>query len=209
MAAQQHGEAQEPFRVSAPEPVPGAETDSQLPEHVGEAPRVLSVHAGGEVLMSPAPAAAEASMPANRTEPGPASTPLRSAYPVEPKAAESQTHGRSVETMNVTVGGDGAPRAEVRFTHRNGTIEMAVRTPDTEVAHSLRAALPELGSTLEAHGFRSEIRAEAPAAISRTTSQSDDFDGPGDQGHRGRFEERNQENQERRQRRQFEKEDYD
>jgi hypothetical protein len=110
--------------------------------------------------------------------------------------------------MNVTVGGSGAPRAEVRFTHRNGTIEMAVRTPDAAVAHNLRAALPELSSTLESHGFRSELRPEAAPGISRAALQADDHDGRGHQ-HRSRADEWNQDNQERRQRRHFEREEYD
>jgi flagellar hook-length control protein FliK len=112
--------------------------------------------------------------------------------------------------MNVTIGGHGQPRAEVRFTHRNGTIEMAVRTPDPEVAQSLRAALPELGSTLDSQGFRSEIRADSQSQTGsshRATPQSGDHEsGSGD---RGRPNEWNQHNQERRQRRQFEMEDYD
>jgi hypothetical protein len=166
------------------------------------------MHTSEERVTNSVPAPAAAPVHAGHSEAPRSSALPRPAAPIEPPTTDIQPPSRPVEKINVTVGGNGAPRAEVRFTHRNGTIEMAVRTPDAEVAQSLRAALPELGSTLEAHGFRSEIRPEGSAGVSRTEAKPDDHDSGG-HGQRGRSDEWGQHNQERRQRRHFEREEYD
>jgi hypothetical protein len=103
--------------------------------------------------------------------------PARFEEITEPKTIQKSSPFRSVERLSVTVGGHGEPRAEVQITHRNGTIEMAVRTPHPELAHDLRSALPELGSALESRGFRSEIRevARAPESQQDTSDKADNY----------------------------------
>jgi hypothetical protein len=130
------------------------------------------------------------------------------------KSPEGLARPRSVETMNVTVGGHGEPRADVRITHRNGTVEVSVRTPDPEMAGNLRSGLPELTSALESHGFRSEIREtvgaalrEAPGVTEKAARLSEDAEaGAGERRH---AHEPNEENRERRQRRPFQWEEDD
>jgi hypothetical protein len=50
----------------------------------------------------------------------------------------------------------GEQRVDVRLTERNGDIQVAVRTPDSQLAGSLREDLPLLSSRLEQAGFRAE-----------------------------------------------------
>jgi hypothetical protein len=50
----------------------------------------------------------------------------------------------------------GEQRVDVRLTERGGEVHVAVRTPDTELAGSLRDDLPRLSARLEQTGFRAE-----------------------------------------------------
>ncbi len=68
----------------------------------------------------------------------------------------------------------GERRVEVRLSERAGEVRVAVRTPDGQLAGSLRENLPELATRLADTGLRSEMwRPAAPAAEEwRHTSQS-------------------------------------
>lgn len=192
-----------------------------VPKPIAEAPKPLAEPRPEPALPGPvAPAHMPAETAPNTAVPAPAALsgpdtkaeipvptpPARVEPPVEPRSAGKPLQPHTVETMNVTVGAHGEARAEVRITQRNGTIEMAVRTPHAELAQTLRAALPELGSALESHGFRADIREATPAAAAsgnRAAAQSED---PDTGGHKGRpSHEWNEDNQERRQRRPFER----
>ena len=59
----------------------------------------------------------------------------------------------------------GEQRVDVRLTERSGEVLVAVRTPDPQLAGSLREDLPVLSSRLEQAGFRAETwHPAAPAS---------------------------------------------
>jgi len=65
----------------------------------------------------------------------------------------------------------GEQRVDVRLTERSGEVRVAVRTPDPQLAGSLREDLPQLSARLEQTGFRAETWhptvSEAPSGIER------------------------------------------
>ena len=81
------------------------------------------------------------------SKPGPAAQPAEP--PVSPKT--SSTHDIRLE-----LSGSGERRVEVRVTERAGEVRVAVRTPDQQLAGSLRENLPTLSSKLNDSGFRAE-----------------------------------------------------
>jgi hypothetical protein len=50
----------------------------------------------------------------------------------------------------------GGQRVDVRLTERGGEVHVSVRTPDAQLAGSLREDLPVLSAKLEQSGFRAE-----------------------------------------------------
>jgi hypothetical protein len=89
---------------------------------------------------------------------------------VEPKP---DVQPASAHEIKLEVAG-GERRVEVRLSERAGEVRVAVRTPDGQLAGSLRENLPELATRLAETGLRSEMwRPAAPAAGEwRHTSQT-------------------------------------
>jgi hypothetical protein len=93
------------------------------------------------------------------------------AKPVRPQdAMESETKPEAPNTpalrdMKFEVTG-GESRVEVRLSERGGEVKMTVRTPDANLASTLRENLPALSNRLAESGFKSE--AWHPAASSTT-----------------------------------------
>jgi hypothetical protein len=89
---------------------------------------------------------------------------------VEPKP---DLQPASAHEIKLEVAG-GERRVEVRLSERAGEVRVAVRTPDGQLAGSLRENLPELATRLAETGLRSEMwRPAAPAAGEwRHTSQT-------------------------------------
>lgn len=86
----------------------------------------------------------------SRPEPSKAGSAAQPAEPpVGPKT--SSTHDIRLE-----LSGSGERRVEVRVTERAGEVRVAVRTPDQQLAGSLRENLPTLSSKLNDSGFRAE-----------------------------------------------------
>ena len=87
----------------------------------------------------------------------PPSEPVPPELPVQAKSA-APAHDIKLELS----GGD--RRVELRVTERAGEVRVAVRTPDPQLAGSLRENLPTLSSKLNDSGFRAEIWHPAAAA---------------------------------------------
>ena len=85
-----------------------------------------------------------------------AEAPARPAPPPEPPVA-AQSKG-PVQTINVRLGDTPDQRMDVSFVHRNGEMQVSVKTDNPELAQKLRGDLPELSQNLSSQGFRSEVR---------------------------------------------------
>jgi hypothetical protein len=166
--------------VSAPVPAVASEKRPSLP---GE-PEVAPARAARERRPEVAPP--EGTAPPAATTPGkmiphvvpdaparPETVPERAdtaaAKPVRPQdALDSESRPEAVKTTPVrdlkfeVTGGE--RRVEVRLSERGGEVKMTVRTPDTQLAGTLRENLPALSARLAESGFKSE--AWHPAASS-------------------------------------------
>jgi hypothetical protein len=104
-----------------------------------------------------------------RVETAPHRSDATAAQPVRPQEAmESETKPEAakanpVRDMKFEVTG-GERRVEVRLSERGGEVKMTVRTPDANLASTLRENLPALSARLAESGFTSE--AWHPAAAS-------------------------------------------
>jgi len=113
-------------------------------------------------------AAPDAPIKAEAPSPNPETT---EAKPVSPKdAMEVQTKpeaakGAPVRDMRFEVVGVDR-RVEVRLSERHGEMKMTVRTPDTNLASTLRENLPALSTRLAESGFKSETWHPAASSTS-------------------------------------------
>ena len=99
--------------------------------------------------------------------------------------------------ISLRIAGDNNSALEVRVIDRGGELRVAVRSPDTAVAETVRAGLPELVERLGQRGFETEVW--RPAAVrltdgSETRSRQESPDG----GAFGRSGEQNRGGQEQR-----------
>jgi hypothetical protein len=159
--------------------------------------------------LTASPAAAPGAPSATATPGAPMDAPARTenrpdaAAPRAPETADRTADARPApETpkpstpardMQFAVGG-GDRRVEVRVAERGGEVRVAVRTPDQNLAGSLRDDLPALTARLEAAGLRAETwhagssggaRERLVETSSRTLSQ-DSREQPGQDGSRQR-----------------------
>ena len=155
---------QAPARASRdrhPEDAPVERTDAPAGAHEGKP----IPHAAADAQVKP------------ETAPDRADT--TAAKPVRPQdAMESETRPEAVKApqvrdMKFEVTG-GEQRVEVRVSERGGEVKMTVRTPDTELAGTLRENLPTLSARLAESGFKSEAWHPAAASTSqwRHTAES-------------------------------------
>jgi hypothetical protein len=104
-----------------------------------------------------------------KTETSPEKTDTTAAKPVRPQdAMEGETRPEAAKApplrdMKFEVTG-GERRVEVRLSERGGEVKVTVRTPDPQLAGTLRENLPTLSARLAESGFKSE--AWHPAASS-------------------------------------------
>jgi hypothetical protein len=144
-----------------PEDAPVERTDAPAGAHEGKP----IPHAAADAQVKP------------ETAPDRADT--TAAKPVRPQdAMESETRPEAVKApqvrdMKFEVTG-GEQRVEVRVSERGGEVKMTVRTPDTELAGTLRENLPTLSARLAESGFKSEAWHPAAASTSqwRHTAES-------------------------------------
>ena len=97
-----------------------------------------------------------------KSETAPDRPDTTAAKPVRPQnAMESETRPEAaraptVREMKFEVTG-GERRVEVRLSERGGEVKMTVRTPDTQLAGSMRENLPTLSARLAESGFKSDV----------------------------------------------------
>jgi hypothetical protein len=65
--------------------------------------------------------------------------------------------------ISLRIAGDNSSALEVRVIDRGGEVRVAVRSPDTAVAETVRAGLPELVERLGQRGFETEVWRPAAA----------------------------------------------
>jgi hypothetical protein len=119
-----NGSPQQPADLAARFPAhPLEAAESQPPARYGPPDRVSAPQEAG---------------PADRPQIDPGPEPARTA---------------AAHDIRLQVGGDGAPRVELRLTERGGDVHVAVRTSDSRLAGELRADLPGLATRLEQSGF--------------------------------------------------------
>jgi hypothetical protein len=171
-----------PHDVPAAEPAAGSENRPPVARESEETP----AHAGkerrpelgpAERTEAPAGAAdgkllAHASPDAQvkaETAPG---TDTTAANPVRPlDAMESETPPEAakaplVRDLKLEVTG-GEQRVEIRVSERGGDVKMTVRTPDSQLAGTLRENLPALSARLADSGFRSDAWHPAASATNQ------------------------------------------
>jgi Flagellar hook-length control protein FliK len=98
------------------------------------------------------------------------STPVTAAAPVaaidDPPAAPT-LRPHSIE---IQVPGAGGQQVDVRVSQRAGNVDVTVRTPDNEIAQSLRQHLPELSERLSQSGVNGDVWQPAAAASAETSN---------------------------------------
>jgi hypothetical protein len=120
------------------------------------------------------------------TPDGPAPQAARTQIESPLESAKAATPVREIEIQV----NRGDQRVDVRLTERSGEVLVAVRTPDTQLAGTLREDLPLLSSRLEQAGFRADAwhpGASAPenrmrAAESQSSNTSSQDSNPSRQG---------------------------
>jgi hypothetical protein len=85
----------------------------------------------------------------------------------------------SPHALNLKVGEPGTAQVDVRVLQRAGSVEVTVRTPDPNLAQSLRQHLPELSDRLGQSGIHGDLwqPASAQASSSDTNRQPDSGSG--------------------------------
>ncbi len=114
----------------------------------------------------------------------PFSEPVRSADPVFEKAKETTDprsgaavpdlpavntvhHAAAIKDISVRVASNESQPVDLRFVDREGSIRVAVRTPDADLARNMQTGLNDLVQRLEHKGFQTETW--SPAAIATRT----------------------------------------
>jgi hypothetical protein len=130
-------------------PVP-AKPEAKAPEHNG-APR-----GGLSESFRSVPGASEAASPAVRpSEPGTAkeTSPAQAAPEIETKNVVAAQPARQISFQ---LGRSDTNNVNVLLTERAGKVQVAVRTPDHQLAKALQTDLGDLVGRLESHGFKAE-----------------------------------------------------
>jgi hypothetical protein len=111
-----------------------------------------------------------APLPEKTTAAAPAPLADRAEIESHPELAKAPAPAREIQVQV----NNGEQRVDVRLTERSGEVLVAVRTPDAQLAGTLREDLPVLSSRLEQAGFRAETwHLALPAAENRlSTAQS-------------------------------------
>jgi hypothetical protein len=115
---------------------------------------VLAAHSDPQALPGPAMAGGYQATSSNpqRTEKGTADT--KPAVPNEPAATRAPS---SPQHIDLRLPSDDGRHVDVRISQRAGDVQMTVRTPDGELAQSLRKHLPELSENLTQNGLKGEF----------------------------------------------------
>lgn len=93
-----------------------------------------------------------------------ADAPVANSRPAEiSPPAENIRPQSSLQSLNVRVG-EGESRTDLRFVHRNGNVEMLVRSASPEVASQLSAQLPELKQNLASNGWTADLQPSVDVA---------------------------------------------
>jgi len=165
-AAQKPASQPAPHMRPPPEPEEETTTRDRVNAESGPAdmiPRTISLPAQDAPHLSPS------AEKAPRVQPGPPpiSQEIRSA-PVH-NSTPASAHDIQFQVER------GVQRVDVRLTDRGGAVHVSVRTPDAELAATLREDLPALSTRLDQSGFHSETL-QAPADLSpahpRTTQSN-------------------------------------
>jgi hypothetical protein len=168
--------------LAAPEPVAASEDRSsplpepnQAPARAGRERRLETAPPERSEIHAVIPTAKIVSVTAPdapvKAESSPQHPEVTEAKPVSPKDAMGvQTKPDAAKTAPVrdmkfeVVGVD--RRVEVRLSERHGEMKMTVRTPDTNLASTLRENLPALSTRLAESGFKSETWHPAASSTS-------------------------------------------
>jgi len=146
-----HAEVHAPSRVVASETTPRDTNSSPAPAN-SDSGIAASGSARGLATPSPTGAAHIASAPQRGPALAPPTGPMRTEVETQPAAGGSVAPARQIQLQ---VNG-GEQRVDVKLTERSGQVLVSVRTPDPQLAGSLRQDLPLLSSRLEQAGFHAE-----------------------------------------------------
>ena len=139
---------------------PGAEADQSpnLKLELASQTKQEATPADTQTLTVP-PAQALASAPVSSGS-GPQQSPGRTAADIRP-VAPPETPEPAVPTparqIDLTVPNDAGHQVDLRISQRGGDVQVTVRTPDSDLAQSLRHNLPELSETLSRNGLREDV----------------------------------------------------
>lgn len=163
-----------PAREAEPAAAPRmiAFTGSVRPEAAPEVAKNAEKHGTVLPAMQPESSNSSSSVPAafsERTE-APARPPAHprpeTPMPVREIVIPHEARRQDMPAQSITVrlGERTDDRMDIRFVHRNGEMQMAVRTDSSDLAQRLRTELPELSQNLHNQGFRSEVRSSSAEA---------------------------------------------
>jgi hypothetical protein len=156
--------AAKPESDAPPSPVPGqphAEISTRPVSKNEEPERVRKTAdlAPAAVLKTTNPELQPVDIPQDRSQPAEKTAapetgqpPVRAESQPLPEPAPAAGAARDIQ-FQVNQGGQ---RVDVRLTERSGEVHVSVRTPDAQLAGTLREDLPALSAKLEQSGFRAE-----------------------------------------------------
>jgi hypothetical protein len=150
------------FKSGQPEPEPTGSTPVTPPQQVTTAAATTAV-------LSPAPNVQPEDSASHNTTTTPEA---QAAVAPEPAQGPALPGGPAAPARDIQLQlHQGDQRVDVRLSERSGEVRVAVRTPDPQLANSLRSDLPGLSARLEQTGFRAETwhpaLSETPSGLER------------------------------------------
>ena len=174
-------ELDEPTAPPAPRPESAAVEKPVTPERLARSlaearepqprpePQASPAHVTPQWTAPVGPRVQAAALPIPESRPEPAQPAPMLAPPASPKPdAPPSASAREIK-LEVT---GGEQRIEVRLSDRGGEVTVAVRTPDHQLAGSLRENLPQLTARLNESGLRSFEPAAVASPEARQTSET-------------------------------------
>lgn len=137
----------------------------------------IASQSAGATAPQPVARAYTESSAATATQSSAPTAPMASAAAVIDASATPSIRPQSIEIR--VPGTGGADAVDVRVSQRAGDVEVTVRTPDNELAQSLRQHLPELSDRLNQSGVAAEIWQPAATAGTSNGNNSGSHEQPG------------------------------
>ena len=158
---QQDDDSKEPAHAGVPD-----RSAASNAVHATQAPSAPVVNAANTSAIAPSVPQAYTASPTNNVKPAEAQPVSQAAAVTEPAPAPAVR----MQNIDLKVANQDNTQVDVRVSQRAGDVQVTVRTPDGELAQSLRQHLPELSDRLAQTGVHGDIWHPTAAQTSTNTS---------------------------------------